>query len=589
MEDVHSGYGLVLLIQARVIKAICFEMQGDISTALETYGAAWDVFSQHPTEKGEMLSYWIEECIYRAILLHVRSQSSARQVLPLFRGYMQLASSHWSPYWRMHKRWIIFQHYGQFLIKTYQENTYFSMPIQSTTKQSTITTTTLPKKKNDKASAYEELLCLTALYRNLLSSITIRSNTQEKARYILELANFFVETHNVIGWGEMSNIRRILQFFQKSKEHTFNSMCISRFIFFTFMRLGNYEEAIYSFRNYMELMGLPDIDKNDANGVEITPYAELDIPGRVELILIKLNSLRHIQETKMKNPEEKVTHFENENEINVIEVLLAGIQLFGRELRNGKQAAFLGDIAVELATNIDPRICDYTMEEWVPVMVACHRMRGTSYGLYASQTHDPENRAIYHNEALASLRRASDYDINSWKVHYEIALQQAQMKDIVQAMNSVGKSLQLKPDHIPSWHLLSLLNSCNQFQHVIPQALQTIQAGLQECGSGTINVPTNITFGMPVLSWNIDEKHCRAYHDQCEAYLRLRMTQLELLELLDGPEAALGGYGELFSMYTLLAQSLGMSEAQVAVQANESLQRIASIHQQGPLDLKRKN
>ena len=170
-------------------------------------------------------------------------------------------------------------------------------------------------------------------------------------------------------------------------------MCISRFVFFTFMRLGNYEDAIYSLRNYMELMGLPDIDKNDENGVEITPYAELDIAGRVELILTKLNSLRHIQETrKMKNPDVEEDegahsiHFENENEINVIEVLLAGIQLFGRELKNGKQAAFLGDIAVELATNIDPRVCDYTMEEWVPVLVACHRMRGTSYGLYASQS-----------------------------------------------------------------------------------------------------------------------------------------------------------------------------------------------------------
>ena len=125
---------------------------------------------------------------------------------------MQLASSHWSPYWRMHKRWIIFQQYGQFLVKTCQEGTYYPMPINSQTgvkQPTTITTTTT--KKSDKASAYEELLCLTALYRNLLSSITMRATTHEKARYVLELANFFVETHNVIGWGEISNIRRVLQ------------------------------------------------------------------------------------------------------------------------------------------------------------------------------------------------------------------------------------------------------------------------------------------------------------------------------------------------------------------------------------------
>ena len=49
-------------------------MLGDIDTALETYEAAWDVFDQHPAEKGEMLSYWIEECLYRAILLHMRQK-----------------------------------------------------------------------------------------------------------------------------------------------------------------------------------------------------------------------------------------------------------------------------------------------------------------------------------------------------------------------------------------------------------------------------------------------------------------------------------------------------------------------------------
>lgn len=53
---------------------MCFEQQGDITSALEAYGAAWDVVDQRPSEKGEMLSFWIEECLYRAILLHTRTQ-----------------------------------------------------------------------------------------------------------------------------------------------------------------------------------------------------------------------------------------------------------------------------------------------------------------------------------------------------------------------------------------------------------------------------------------------------------------------------------------------------------------------------------
>lgn len=52
-------------------------MQNDISSALEAFEAAWQVVKTHPGERCETLALWIEECLYRAILLHLRARQAA--------------------------------------------------------------------------------------------------------------------------------------------------------------------------------------------------------------------------------------------------------------------------------------------------------------------------------------------------------------------------------------------------------------------------------------------------------------------------------------------------------------------------------
>lgn len=73
LEDV-KGYGLVLLVQARVMKGICFEYQENDVDALDSYLAALSVAEQHPEEQNKALFYWIEDGLYRAILLQLRKK-----------------------------------------------------------------------------------------------------------------------------------------------------------------------------------------------------------------------------------------------------------------------------------------------------------------------------------------------------------------------------------------------------------------------------------------------------------------------------------------------------------------------------------
>lgn len=72
IEDVQHGYGFVLLVQARAIKGICFEMTHDVEAAIEAYDAAWNAVELQPQEKSIMLSFWIEQCLYRSCLLKSR-------------------------------------------------------------------------------------------------------------------------------------------------------------------------------------------------------------------------------------------------------------------------------------------------------------------------------------------------------------------------------------------------------------------------------------------------------------------------------------------------------------------------------------
>ena len=72
VEDVETGYGLVLLVQARAIKGICLEKQNKPEAAIEAYEAAWQAVELQPQERGVMLSFWIEECLYRGCLLRLQ-------------------------------------------------------------------------------------------------------------------------------------------------------------------------------------------------------------------------------------------------------------------------------------------------------------------------------------------------------------------------------------------------------------------------------------------------------------------------------------------------------------------------------------
>ncbi|KAI9020131.1 hypothetical protein CLU79DRAFT_888280 [Phycomyces nitens] len=554
LEDVNAGYGLVLLVQARIIKGFCFEMEGDVEAALGCYNSAWDVANKHLTEKSESLSFWIEECLYRNILLRLRIDAPTETTLQAMRAYVQMVSTHWPVHWRIHKRWVIFRHTARYLVQICQDDDYIPEPTEQSTAGDNVSvyapTENEHSKGTDQRLAFKEFCKLMNLFRNLLTSLKLYLNPRMLSYRVSELVDITMEGHRVIGWGDNTDVQRVNQFLYDVKEITFNNPSVMRHKFFVLIRLGEFEEALYALRSYTELIGLPDIDKTDYDASESdqTTVTKISPEERASQVQTRLDALSSVEGDVGWSSESSAS---KENELHVISVLLAGAQLYGREYKSGILAATISELALTLYQKISlVRTKDNEM------LAQCYLAHGVSLCLLGTQSADETSRSEHFIGSIESLKASVKTNPCSWQGYYELALAQAQTRDTKAAGVSIAKSIELNPEHLPSWHLLALLCSCKQYKSVF-ESLETIEAGLKECD---IDIPT-LDINNIVLSWAGETKCSRYYFETAEAYLTTRMSQIYFLEVLEGPRAILKLYPELFAIYSKLSQSLGLSSS----------------------------
>lgn len=151
---------------------------------------------------------------------------------------------------------------------------------------------------------------------------------------------------------------------------------------------------------------------------------------------------------------------------------------------------------------------------------------------------DPELRPTYHEKALLYLKRSLELDPDAWQTYYQLALQQADMHDIRQAVQSATKAIQSNPTNLPLWHLLTLIVSC-PIHGDYKQALKTCEMGLQQAAPGGYA--------------DIIDDYNGSGHDEAEQHLMFQMTRTLLLYAIHGPEAALESSEHLFLSYGKIA------------------------------------
>lgn len=319
------------------------------------------------------------------------------------------------------------------------------------------------------------------------------------------------------------------------------------------MRLGGLEEAKYALHSYLALIGVPDFDTDialdDMTFTQNIEAAADHVPeekdAATEIVSPSSTTIK-AQSILQCLPEHADESIES-----IIQVILAGIYLYGHEEQDGQLAAFLSDLGWNLLKELG--------QVTSALMVNVSRARGTSYCLLASQCVDPKDRAAHHQTAIASLQKAACLDHSCWKNYYCLGLQQAIMRDTHVAIYSICKSIELNPHHVSSWHLLALLYSCQRTNHMT-KAVQTLEAGLNVCSSQQLHAMS----GIPVFSWTQDEVNASDVFEKAEAYVSMRMSQIALKEALEGPESALNLYEDLFTTYSQITQQLGLFNTTVA-------------------------
>lgn len=309
---------------------------------------------------------------------------------------------------------------------------------------------------------------------------------------------------------------------------------------FTLLRLGSLEEAKYALRAYLDLMGIPDFDSgivlDDGSAEETINPDEKDSATDLSPPVATTKKAYRIIRRLPEQPDESVD--------SVVQVILAGIQLYGHEEQNGKLAAYLSDLALDLL-----------LQSQITAQLAqVYRARGSAYGLLAAQSEEHSDRSIHHEESIKSLKKSVELDDRSWRTYYVLGLQQAVMRDTHAAIVSVSKSIEIHPHHVDSWHILALLYSCKRTDN-LPKALKTLEAGLQ------LSMKTfPSASGLPVFSWNEEESNANDIYKQAESYISIRMSQLTLQEAMEGPESVIDQYEELFTLYSQITQQLGVCE-----------------------------
>lgn len=120
-------------------------------------------------------------------------------------------------------------------------------------------------------------------------------------------------------------------------------------------------------------------------------------------------------------------------------------------------------------------------------------------------------------------------DKDSWETCYQLALQLAEMRDIIGAVPMISRSLQLNSAYLPSWHLLALLCTC-PIKESMTQALKTCELALDEAS-------------------DVIKDNWVDFSEEVGQYILLQMTHTLLVGRVHGPEEASVSQERLFQMF----------------------------------------
>lgn len=431
--------------------------------------------------------------------------------------------------WRIQKRMTITRHSLQYVSLIYRQGNY-SLPVMNVPPAATTDDGEVDPQLHRHMFIIEQSQ-LHTIYEKMLYLDVPLPKAGQVNQPVLDFVDQFASDFELMGTSA-HDLRGFVEALDRASQRTFNSPLITRHLFHALVRLGEFEEAEHALQAYLYLVGLVSHGwkethrdgqalATDKTGLSMpVPVARPDIstdeldqtlPERRESIVGDISTIKS-------NEKEEIA--------DTLHVLVDAIRMYCNDLCRGVDAVEMAEIAKEL---LQKQSRKERMSTLLDIGAEVYRAVGVAYGLLGYQTFDPELRPSYHEKALHYLKHSADINSNSWEIYYQLALQQADMHDIRQAVQSITIAIQRNPTHMTLWHLLTLLISCPA-QGDYRQALKTCEMGLQQAPE------------------SMDDNYVDA-----EQHMMYQMTRTLLLHALHGPEAALESSETLFASYRKIA------------------------------------
>ncbi|KAH8195098.1 hypothetical protein TruAng_010738 [Truncatella angustata] len=417
-----------------------------------------------------------------------------------------------------------------------------------------------------------ELKKAEAAYESLLLSETTFPRANEEREEIEDFIGLIMKNWSILGgrnWhehdlgqgGKEGLSRGVLEILYRAATKTFHSTAILRHLFTVHLAVAEFDLAFKAFDSYLEIVkkGKARVDKtghpepsldDDATVLEtistaVTALCKYGLQDEAETAYglgAELEEMLHKLPAPFPNTEENITSLPEENANGVV---------------------------------LHPRLpAKVNAMAWQAI--------GLSQAQWARKTFDAASRTEIQSKAIRSFQKSLSPDTGNptdVRTLFTLGLLLAESRELTAAIDIVKAALMSNKkttgnsssagNHwrerslIPVWHLLALLLSARQDYVMAARACEgafeqfsdpTVLFGPQglqgQFRSDHLNeAEANNGLSHPALVDEMDDS-------EKESIVEVKMTQLALVELLEGPEVAVNASHELLVLYTRLFGSL---------------------------------
>jgi len=579
-----AGWTKVCTIKASYIKGTSLVKTGAPAEALETFEAALPILSSISAKSidgSREQRTWTELLLTQFCMLS--SHTIKSKLSSLLESETLSAFRAWASFWEHSQssspvggyaaysdvsRRQIWKEYYATLSTILQQGLPFPITSMATAYNDSST----------RSQQLAELQRVESKYEDLLLREVQFPRADQTSDEVEEWVNLVVQNWRVLcgsGWLEGDQeqsrkeavSRRVLDILYRAATKTFHSTAILRHLFTVHLAVGEFDIAFNAFDTYLEIV------KKGKARFEKTGEVEKSLDSDEAVLKTVSECIRALCRYGSREAAEKAN-----NLAQYFEDWLSKHHphtMVGNDMsRSGSGGPIVNGNASHTASTISPQ-----------VLAIAWRSIGIAKAQWARVTYDAGSRSDIQMRAIKSLRKALSPEYNCTddvETFFALAMVLSECRELNAAIEVVKKALlppttpptsttgNLGPSRvrfarekslIPLWHLLALLLSARQEFTTAARACEGAFEQFQDPKNLFGDVQLTGTYRSEHLNLkDIREKsssQSRGVVDdmddfQKETVLEVKMTQLTLIEILEGPEVAVNASDELLSLYTRL-------------------------------------